>query len=90
MALGGAGRAADAVAPRAPAEQDDHITRRGTLAHNVVRGRGGDDCAALKALGDIALVVQLRDMAGSKADLVAVGGIARRSGLRELALRELS
>ena len=36
------------------------------------------------------IVVQLRDMAGGKADLVAVGGVARRGGLRELALRELA
>ena len=83
-------RAADAVASRAAAEQDDDVARGGPLAHDVLRGRRGDDCAALKTFGDIALVIELGDVARGKADLVAVGRIARRGGLRKLALGELA
>ncbi len=66
-------RAADAVAAGAAAEQDDDVARGGPLAHDVLRGRRGDDCAALKTFGDIALVIELGDVARGKADLVAVG-----------------
>jgi len=82
VALRRTGRAADAVAARAAAEQDNDVTRGGTLAHNVLGGRRGDDRAALKAFGNVALVVELGDMARGKADLVAVGRISRRRGLR--------
>ena len=90
MALRRTGRAADAVTARAAAEQDNDVARGGTLAHNVLGGRRGDDRAALKAFGNVALVVELGDMARGKADLVAVGRISRRRGLRQLALGELS
>ena len=90
VALRRTGRAADAVTARAAAEQDNDVARGGTLAHNVLGGRRGDDRAALKAFGNVALVVELGDMARGKADLVAVGRISRRRGLRQLALRELS
>ena len=74
-----------AVAARAAAEQDNDVARCGTLAH----GRSSAGAAAttaphLHAFGNVALVVELSDMARGKADLVAVGGIARRRGLREL------
>ena len=90
VALRRTGRAADAVTARAAAEQDNDVARGGTLAHNVLGGRRGDDRAALKAFGNVALVVELGDMARGKADLVAVGRISRRRGLRQLALGELS
>ena len=45
--------------------------------------------AALQALGDVALVVDLGHMAGGQADLVAVGGVARRRGLGQLPLGQL-
>ena len=90
MALRRTGRAANAVTARAAAEQDNDVARGGTLAHNVLGGRRGDDRAALKAFGNVALVVELGDMARGKADLVAVGRISRRRGLRQLALGELS
>ena len=90
VALRRTGRAADAVTARAAAEQDNDVARGGTLAHNVLGGRRGDDRAALKAFGNVALMVELGDMARGKADLVAVGRISRRRGLRQLALGELS
>ena len=90
MTLRRTGRAADAVASGAAAEQDDNVARSGTLAHNVIGRCRGNDRAALKAFGNVALVVELGDMARGKADLVAVGRISRRRGLRQLALGELS
>ena len=90
MALRRTGRAADAVAAGAATEQDHNVTRSGTLTHNVIGRRRGNDRAALESLGNVALVVKLGDMARGKADLVAVGRISRRRGLRQLALRELS
>ena len=90
MALRRTGRAADAVAAGAATEQDHNVTRSGTLTHNVLGGRRGNDRAALESLGNVALVVKLGDMARGKADLVAVGRISRRRGLRQLALGELS
>ena len=90
VALRRTGRAADAVTARAAAEQDNDVARGGTLAHDVIGRRRGDDRAALKSLSNVALVVELGDMARGKADLVAVGRISRRRGLRQLALGELS
>jgi hypothetical protein len=71
--LGGAGRAAAAVAARAPAEQDDDVAGLGVSRTDVfLRGRAHHR-ADLHALGDIAGVVELVHLAGGQADLVAVG-----------------
>ena len=90
MALGGAGGTADAVPAGAAAQQDDHVTGSGALPADIFRGGGGDHRAALQPLGDEALVIKLRHMAGGKTDLVAVGRIACGGGLTELPLGELA
>ena len=90
VALGGAGGAADAVAAGAAAQQDDHVAGGGLFPHHVGGGSGAHDCAQLQVLGHIAGVVELADHTGGKADLVAVGGIARRGGGTQLALGQLT
>ena len=90
MRLGRAGCAANTVAARSAAQKHDHIARGRTLTAHVVSGGGGDNSAALHALGDIAVVIQLRNMAGRQTDLVAVRGISGGSSLRQLALGQLA
>ena len=55
----------------------------------VCRGSAHDG-ADLHALGHVAGVIELVDLAGGKADLVAVAGVAGGSGGHELALRQLA
>ena len=90
MGLGGAGGAADAVAPGAAAEQDDLVAGRGALAAHMAGGSRAHHGADLHALGHVAGVVELGGLAGGQADLVAVGGVAGRGGGDELALRQLA
>ncbi len=90
MRLGRTGGAADAVAAGAAAEQDDLVAGRRALAAHVVGRRGAHDGADLHALGHVAGVVELGDLAGGQTDLVAVAGIAGRGGGHEFALRQLA
>ena len=90
MGFGAAGCAADAVATGAAAQQDDGVTGSGGFATHVP-GRGGCHHGAdFHALGSVAGVVQLVDLAGCQADLVAVAGVAGGCGLNQLALGQLS
>jgi hypothetical protein len=52
--------------------------------------RGGDDGADFQALGDVAGVIDLGDLAGGEADLVAVGRVAVGGDLADFLLRELA
>ncbi len=90
MALTGAGGTADAVTAGTAAQQDDDIAGGGTLAADIVSRSGSNHSAALQTLGHVAVVVQLGDVAGSQADLVAVGRIACGSGLAQLTLGQLA
>ena len=90
VALGRTSCAADAVPSGAAAQQNDHIPRNGALTADIIGGSRRNHRAAFQTLGDVALMVQLRHMAGGKADLVAVGGIARGGGLAQLPLRQLA
>ena len=90
MALGGAGGTADAVPAGAAAQQDHHVPGCGPLPADIFRRGRAHHRAALQALGHIAGVVDLRHVAGGKADLVAVGGIARGGSLGNLALGQLA
>ena len=90
VALGGAGGPADAVPAGAAAQQDDHVTGGRALPAHVLRRGGAHHRAALQALGDIPWVVHLGHVAGGQADLVAVGGVARRRSGGQLPLGQLS
>ena len=90
VALGGAGGAADAVPAGAAAQEDHHVAGGGPLPADVGRRGRAHHRAALQVLSHIALVVELRHVAGGQADLVAVGGVARRGGLGDLPLGQLA
>ena len=90
MALGRAGGTADAVPAGAAAQQNHHVAGGGTLPDHIVCRRGAYYGTHFQVLGHIAGMVDLTDLAGGKADLVAVGGVARRGGLGQLALGELA
>ena len=88
--LGRAGGTADAVASGAAADEQDHIAGGGCAAEDVGTRGGGDDRADFKALGDVAGVIDFRDLAGGEADLVAVGRITAGGDLADFLLRELA
>ena len=90
MGLRRAGGTADAVTAGTAAQENDHVPGLGLFAHHVVGRRGGDHGADFHALGRVAGVVELVDLAGGKADLVAVARIAGRGGGHELALGQLA
>ena len=72
MGFGRAGGTADAVAAGATAQQDDGVAgRRGLAAHMPCR-RCRHNGADLHALGSIAGMIELVDLARRKSDLVAV------------------
>ena len=52
--------------------------------------RCAHDCADLHALGSVAGVIQFRDLAGGKANLVAVAGVTGSGGGDQLALGQLA
>ena len=90
LSLGGAGGAADAVTAGAAAQQDDLVGGGGALATHVVCRGSAHDGADLHALGHVAGVIELVDLTGGKADLVAVAGVAGGGSGHELALRQLA
>ena len=90
VGLGGAGRAADAVAACAAAQQDDHIAGVGIEALYIFTRRGTHDRADFHALGQVAGVIDLTDLTGRQTDLVAVAGITVRRAQDQLFLGELA
>ena len=90
VALRGAGGTANAVPAGATPQQDHNVPRGGALPAHIPGRSSGNHSAALQTLGYISIVVQFRHMAGGQADLVAVGGVARGSGLAELPLGQLA
>jgi hypothetical protein len=88
--LGGTRGSADAVAPGASADEEDGIARRGGAAENLRARRGGHDGADFQAFGDVARVIDLRNLSGGEADLVAVGRVAVCGDLTDFLLRELA
>ncbi len=83
-------RAANAVTTRAPAKQHDYVAGGGSLAPHVIGRRGTYHGANLHALGDIARMIELGDLACGQADLVAIGRIALGGRGYELALGKLA
>ena len=90
MRLGGTRCAAAAVTARCAAEQHDNVSGLRLEALDVRLRRCADDRANLHALCNITGVIKLRDLTGRKADLVAVGGIARRSAGGNLSCGQLT
>ena len=83
------GSAAAVTAGRA-AEQDDYISGSGDFTAHVLGRSRRDNCADLHSLCRIAGMIYLVNNAGRKADLVAVGGVARGGGGDYLSLRKLA
>ena len=90
MALAGTGGPAAAVPARAPAQQNHNVAGHGRFPPHVGRRGRADHRADLHTLGRVAGVVQLVHQPGRKADLVAVGAVARRRGGYQLALGEFT
>ena len=90
MGLAGARGPADAVPAGGAAQQNDHVPGHRLLPADVGLGGGPDDRADLQALGHVAGVVQLGDLAGGQADLVAVGGVPRRRAGGDLPAGQLA
>ena len=89
MALGGAGGTADAVPAGTAAQQDHHVPGCGPLPADIFRRGRAHHHTALQVFGHISGVIDLRHVAGGKADLVAVGGIAGGGSLGNPALGQL-
>ena len=90
MGFGGTGGSAAAVASGTSAQQDDDISGLGAFPADILRRSGGDYCADLHTFGGITVMIQLVHLSGGQTDLVAVGGVARRSGGDQFLLRKLS
>ena len=88
--FGRASGAADAIAAGATADEKDDIAGRGRAAKDLGTRGGGDNRADFQAFGDIAGVIDFRDLAGGEADLVAVGRIAVGGDLADFFLREFA
>ena len=90
VGLGGAGSAAAAVPSGLASQQDHHVPGNGGFSADILRRRSADHCADLHALCHIARVIDLGNMAGGKADLVAVGAVAVGCPYRDLTLGQLA
>ena len=75
MSLGRTSCAANAIATSAAAEKNDDVAIFWTLAANVALRSCAYNSTNLHAFCHVAWVVELRDLARSKANLVAVAGI---------------
>ncbi len=73
MSLGGTSSTADAITACAAAKKDDAIARVGIETLNCGARGGTHNSADFHALCSIARVVNLLNIAGGKANLVAVG-----------------
>ena len=90
MGLGRAGCAANAVTTSAAAEKDDDVAIFWTLAADVALRSCAYNSTNLHALCNVAWVIELRNLAGSKANLVTVAGITCGCRANNGALGKLS
>ena len=88
--LGGARRTAAPVAARFTAQQQNDIPRRGRFAADHIPLCAAHDEARFEAFRLIALVIYFIDDSRRQADLIAVGGEARRRPLGNRALGQLA
>ena len=90
MALGGSGSTTNAVTTGSATQKHNHIAGSRPFPPNIdSRGRSYHS-ATFQTLGNITIMVQLRNVAGSKTDLIAVGRVACSSSLAKLTLRKLT
>ena len=90
MRFGRTGGSAAAVPSGAAAQKDHHVAGVGDVPNHMVLRSGTDDGADLHPLGDVIGMVKLGDLAGGKADLVAVGAVAVSGGGDQLLLGQLT
>ena len=90
MGLGRTRCAAAAVAPGAPAEQDNLVAGGGHFAADVLLRRSAHHRTDFQTLGGIARMVHFVHQPRRQSNLVAIGGIARRRRGDELALGQFS
>ena len=90
MSLGRTGCAANAVTTSAAAEKNDDIAIFWALAANVALRSCAYNSTNLHAFCHVAWVVEFRNLAGSKANLVAVAGITCCCRAHNGALRKFS
>ena len=90
MGLGGTGCAANAVTSRAAAEKNDDIAIFWALTANVALRSCAYNGTNLHAFCNVTWVVELRNLARSKANLVAVAGITCCCRTHDGALGKLS
>ena len=90
MGLGGTGCTANTVTAGTTAQQNDHIACCRALTTNIAGRSSSNDSTTLQTLCNIAVMVDLSNMAGGKTDLVAIGRITGGSGLTQLTLRQLT
>ena len=90
LGFGGTGGAANAVTTGAAAQQHNLVAWSRLFAAHVIGRRCAYHRANLHALGNVARVVQLVHLTSSKANLVAIGRIARSRRGNQLALGQLA
>ena len=90
MGLGGTSCAANAIATSAAAEKNDDVAIFWALTADVALRSCAYNSTNLHAFCHVAWVVELRNLAGSKANLVAVAGITCSCRAHDGALRKLS
>jgi len=76
VGLGAARGATDAIAARAATHEDDDVARGGLFTAHLGAGGGAHHGADFHALGHVAGIVDLGDLARGEADLIAVRGEA--------------
>ena len=90
MGLGRTSCATNAIATSAAAEKNDDIAIFWTLAADVALRSCAYNSTNLHTLCNVAWVIELRNLAGSKANLITVAGITCSCRANDGALRKLS
>ena len=90
VCLGGACRAAAAVAAGFAADQKNDVPRLRTFTDNIFLRRCRDNRADFHTLGQEARIIDLDYLSGGQADLVPVGAVAMSRFLRNFTLGQLA
>ena len=90
MLFGGPGGSTNSVPAGAAADEEDGIAGGRFATKDVHPWSSRDDSTDLHPFGHVAGMVDLRDLSGGKADLVAVGTVSLGGDLADLALGEFT